>query len=69
MFLRKYRYQHLATKSDVPQSPMNYDRHGLGNLKKQSGKPFDRLPVQPFVVYGIVFGLFIMIATKAETQT
>jgi len=31
-FLRRYRYQHLRSDSNVPMSIRNVDRHGLGNL-------------------------------------
>ena len=31
-WLRRYRYQHLRSKSEVPMSVQNYDRHGIENL-------------------------------------
>lgn len=66
-FMRKYRYSHLANDSTVPNSPMNIDRHGLANLKKESNKAFDRVSIEPFMVYIFIFALFmafIMIYTE-----
>ena len=57
-FLRRYRYQHLATKSKVPMSIRNYDRHGMGNLMHEPVKPLDRFKIPPFVLYALVFGIF-----------
>ena len=41
-------------------SLMNYDRHGMENLKHDKVKPFDRIKIPPVVLYGI-FGCFILI--------
>lgn len=56
-FLRRYRYSHLHTKSNVPMSIRNYDRHGLGNLVHDPVKPLDRLKLPPWLLYMLVFAM------------
>lgn len=56
-FLRRYRYAHLRnTKSTVPMSIRNEDRHGLGNLQHEEVKVFDKLHVPPWLLI-LLFGL------------
>lgn len=55
-FLRRYRYQHLRSDSNVPMSIRNVDRHGLSNLTHDPVKPFDRIKLHPIVIYIVVFG-------------
>jgi hypothetical protein len=52
-WLRRYRYQHLRTKSEVPMSVQNYDRHGIENLQHDPVKVFDRLKIPPFFIFVI----------------
>jgi len=61
-FLRRQMWSHLRSDSSVPMSIRNVDRHGLGNLKHEDVKPFDRLKVPPFLIYGIVFGALLYFA-------
>lgn len=68
-FLRRYRYQHLRSDSSVPMSIRNVDRHGLGNLRHEGTKPFDRLKVPPFVVYVLAIGLVIIVIAKIDDNT
>jgi hypothetical protein len=46
----------------------NEDRHGLGNLKVDSPKPLDRLKIPPFLIYFLVFGGLLYMATKFIDQ-
>ena len=63
-FLSRYRYNYLRSGSEVPNSVMNYDRHGMENLKKDKIRPFDRLfgipPGILFFVCGISIALVLM---------
>jgi hypothetical protein len=34
---------------------MNYDRHGMQNLKHDHVKPLDRIKLPPYVIYCFVF--------------
>lgn len=52
----------------MPMSVMNYDRHGMENLKHEAIKPLDRLKIPPFVVYFIVFGTFAIITLKRTSD-
>lgn len=67
-FLRRYRYSHLHTKSNVPMSIRNYDRHGLGHLVHDPVKPLDRLKIPPWLLYMGVFALIsgIYLATYGD---
>ena len=42
----------------------NLDRHGLGNLRKDETKAFDRIKIPPFVIYIIVIGWGIYVIAK-----
>ncbi len=44
----------------------NVDRHGLGNLRKEGTKAFDRIKVPPFLIYGIVLGLGLYMIAKMD---
>jgi len=67
-FLRRYRYQHLRSDSTVPMSVRNVDRHGLGNLKKDETKAFDRIKVPPFLIYIIVLGWGLYVIAKMNNN-
>jgi hypothetical protein len=41
-------------------SIMNYDRHGMENLKMDATKPFDRLKLPPAALYLLLFCIFAM---------
>ena len=49
---------HLHTKSSVPMSISNYDRHGLANLAHDPVKPLDRWKIPPYMVYMCIFSIF-----------
>ena len=66
--MRRYRYSHLHTKSSVPMSIRNYDRHGIGNLAHDEVKPLDRAKIPPYLLYFLVFSLVsgIYLATYGD---
>jgi hypothetical protein len=54
----------LRTKNEVPNSLMNYDRHGMENLKHDHVKPLDRIKLPPYVIYAFIFLFSATIAIK-----
>ena len=52
-FLRRYRYQHLFSKSNVPMSIRNFDRHGMANLAQEETKPLDRFHIPAWLIWGV----------------
>lgn len=57
---------HLHTKSNVPMSISNYDRHGMGNLVHDPVKPLDRFKIPPWLVYSVIFSLFAYFGMKTN---
>lgn len=57
-WLRRYRYQHLRSKSEVPMSIKNYDRHGIENLQHDHVKPLDRIKMPAWLFWGTLFLFF-----------
>lgn len=50
-------------------SLMNYDRHGMENLKHDHVKPFDRIKIPPVIIYGILCCfVLILLAKMLEDQ-
>ena len=68
-FLRRYRIQHLRSKSNVPMSLSNFDRHGMQNLVIEEVKLLDRMPIPPFLLYAfILVGIgYISHTSKSNT--
>lgn len=66
--MRRYRYQNLRNKSNVPMSVRNYDRHGMENLKIEGAKPLDRVKFPPWALYLMLFSLFAMVTYKSHTN-
>lgn len=66
--MRRYRYQHLRSQSDVPMSPMNADRHGLANLKKEAPKALDKFYVPPSIVFIMLGFTLAGIAVAIQEQ-
>lgn len=60
-WLRRYRYQHLRSKSDVPMSVKNFDRHGIENLQHDPVKPLDRIKTPAWMLWGTLFLIFAQI--------
>lgn len=68
-FLRRYRYQHLRSDSNVPMSIRNVDRHGLGNLQHDPVKPLDRLKIPPFLLYMLALaGILYVMAFLQDSE-
>ena len=40
-------------------SMRNYDRHGMANLAHEETKPLDRLKIPPWLIYGVLLGMFL----------
>ena len=59
---------HLHTKSNVPMSIRNYDRHGMANLAHDPVKPLDRLKIPPWLIYGVVFSLFAYFVVRTSSE-
>ena len=57
---------HLHTKSNVPMSIRNYDRHGMANLAHDKVKPLDRLHIPPWVIYGVIFSVVAYTTMKVN---
>ena len=57
---------HLHTKSNVPMSIRNYDRHGMANLAHDKVKPLDRLHIPPWVIYGVIFSVIVYTTMKVN---
>ena len=66
--MRRYRMTHLHTKSNVPMSISNYDRHGMANLAHDAVKPLDRFKIPPWLLYGVIFSVFAYVGMKSNTD-
>jgi len=61
---------HLHTKSNVPMSIRNYDRHGMSNLAHDPVKPLDRFKIPPWLIYGLIVSVFaVFVVTTSNDKS